>query len=81
MARFFFMRVVVVVVVVVEFFDSHSAQDVNRLSFGTIADVLHVDDRNQQVHVESQLIKVPLAEQFDMRRQEILGNIKTQQDN
>lgn len=58
-------------------FDLHSTHDFGRLSFDTVADILHVEDRNHQVHVEPQLITVPLSEQFNMGGQEILGKKKT----
>lgn len=60
-------------------FDLHSTHDVGGLSLNTIADVLHVDDGTQQVHVVAQLIKVALTEQFDVWGQEILWKIITQE--
>lgn len=58
--------------------DLHSTHDIDGLSFDTITDVLHVDDRTQQVHTEPQCVKVPLTEQFNMGGQEVLENMKTQ---
>lgn len=59
-------------------FDLHSTHDIDGLSFDTITDVLHFDNRTQQVHTEPQCVKVLLTEQFNMGGQEILGNMKTQ---
>lgn len=58
----------------------HSTHDVDRLSFDSIADVLHVDDWTQQVHLEPQVLKVPLAEQFHMGGQEVLRKIWAQRN-
>lgn len=53
----------------------HSTHDIDGLSFATMANVLQARDGTQQVRMEPQLIKVLLAEQFNMRGQEILGKI------
>lgn len=58
--------------------DLHSAHDADRLSFETVADFLHVEDRTHQVHFEPQVVEVRLAEQFHMRRQEFLRKIESE---
>lgn len=50
----------------------HSTHDVDRLSFVTVADLVHVDHRAHQVHFDPHAVEVGLAEQFHVRRQEFL---------
>lgn len=57
----------------------HSTHHVDGLGFDSMADVLHVPDRTQQVHAEPQFIKVLLVEQFDMWRHKVLWKIITEQ--
>ena len=48
----------------------------DRLSFATVADRLHVGDGAQHVHVDPPLVKVSLTEQFNVRGLEVLREIK-----
>lgn len=52
--------------------DLHSTHDIDRLSFETIVDVLHADDWTHQVHLEPQVIEVPLTEELHMGGHEVL---------
>lgn len=58
----------------------HSAHDVDRLSFVTVADLVHVDHWAHQVHFEPHAVEVGLAEQFHVRRQEFLRETEAESE-
>lgn len=51
---------------------TRSTDDVDRLRFVVVANILHSNHCSQQVHAQAQLVKVLLSEQPDARRQQVL---------
>lgn len=58
--------------------DLHSTGDIDRLGLCTVAGLLQVDDGSQQVGAEAPLTEVLLAEQLNVRGQEVLTKKATQ---